>query len=364
MKVYIVGAGPSGCWVARRVNEMGYDVTVITHPENRLQSERFGHYRVYYGEGLGGSARYSMGNFWFWGPEGLRRPFERVLRDMTCEVRRTPDSVISNLDIEFEEAAEDVGLEPEHMPKSVHFDLCDGCGECLECPRNAKWVPQDELPEGVSVLRDECIRFEFSGGKAAAIVLRSQTVELETDDIVVLCAGCPGTPRLLERSGIDADGPLFVDAYIHVVSDLEAEPGIQMPIIVDMDEYILSPHRTSAYEGKYSIMVKIADELSGDVISGEKPISVRETELFAEGCAVAGEIISRMGGRVRAVTEPSGAHPGGTLSDRVDNRYALEGYDNVYVVDANVLPEPLGKPPVGAILAMAEDFCDKLRRSG
>ncbi len=362
MKVYIVGAGPSGCWIARRAHEMEYDVTVITHPEDRLRSERFGHYRVYYGEGLGGSAKYSMGNFWFWGPERLRRSFERVLRDMVCEVRRTPDSVTSDLDVEFEETAEDVGLEPERMPKSVRFDLCDGCGECLECPRNAKWVPQNEIPESVSVLREECVRLEFSGGRATAIVLRSRTVEIGTDDILVLCAGCPGTPRLLERSGMNARGPLFVDAYVHVVSDLDVEPGIQMPVMIDMDEYMLSPHRTSVYEGKYAVMVKISDELSGDVIKGEKPIGARETGLFAEGCAVAGEIISRMGGRVRAVTEPSGAHPGGTLYDRVDEGYALEGYDNVYVVDANVLPEPLGKPPVGVIMAMAEDFCDKLRK--
>ncbi len=358
-RVYVVGAGPAGCWVARRLTESGHEVTLITGRGPKLARERFGECLVYYGLGPGGSARYSMGNLGFWGPKRLERRFRRALADLSVPVERAPDDVLNDLDLELERAARDLGLEVERTPKAIDFERCTGCGRCLKCPEGAKWNPMREVPDGVEVIEDHCLELRASSGRVTELVLEERRLEVSEDDAVVLSAGCPGTPDLLRRSGVEIDAPLFADLYVHVIADLEARPGLQMPVIVHEDEFMISPHRTSRHPDRYALMVKIRDELAGSVAERRKPVTAADATRIAEGCALAGELLRELGARVETVTRPAGAHPGGALAERLDREYGLEGFENLHVVDVNALDEALGRPTIGAILALAEDFADR-----
>ncbi len=358
-RVYIVGAGPAGCWIARRLTESGHRVTLITGRGPRLVRERFDECLVYYGLGPGGSARYSMGNLGFWGPKRLERRFQRAITDLSTPIERPPDDVLTDHDLRLERAARDLGLKAERAPKAIDFNRCTGCGRCLECPHRAKWDPTRELPDDVEVIEDHCLELRTASGRVTELILERRRLRLDEDDAVVLSAGCPGTPDLLRRSGIETDAPLFADLYVHVVSNLRTPPGLQMPVIVHEDEYMLSPHRTSRHPDRYALMVKIRDELTGSVAERRKPVTAADATRLAEGCALAGELLRELGAHVETVTRPAGAHPGGALAERLDREYGLEGFENLHVVDVNALNEALGRPTIGAILALAEDFTDR-----
>jgi len=82
----------------------------------------------------------------------------------------------------------------------------------------------------------------------------------------------------------------------------------------------------------------------------ERGIEISRKILLQAGCD-AGSIISK---------PPRMAHPGGTarIGEIVDN--ALETkFENLYVCDASVFPEPCGIPPVLSILSFGKRLVDK-----
>jgi choline dehydrogenase-like flavoprotein len=201
---------------------------------------------------------------------------------------------------------------------------------------------------------------------------------------VILAAGGLGTPVILKNSGIhDAGERLFVDLMQIVYGALdqrtrEHEP--QMSLVNDEFHdslgFILSPfvslHRMVRFiEGgpeaatlptnkMMGIMVKIKDESEGNVdIHGKvsKPVTAPDREKLDAGIEISKELLIKSGVREETlvVTNPAGAHPGGTaaLGEVVDSGFRTR-IDNLYVCDGSVLPEAPGKPPIITIMALAE----------
>ncbi len=358
MDVVIVGAGPGGCWAARRLAEAGADVTLIVPPDRRLERVNVGPLDVLIGEGPGGGAAFSMGNLEFHGPETLEPAFRRVAEDISVPVSQTPDWVLSDLDLEVEEAAVAVaerrGLRVSRTFKAVDFGSCDGCGRCLECPRGAKWDPWVEVPDDVNVVEGRAVSLDRDG------VVALEDGDTVRGDRTVLAAGAFGSHDLLRGAGLVGDSGFFVDPYVHVVSSEGWEPSIQMGWKVVGDGFNVYPHATSEAEGRYCLMVKVADGVSGSVASRRKPLEGGTVRRLAEGVSVAVEVLLEAGLGVEGVVGPAAAHPGGSLAGCIEG-YRVPG-TNVWVSDSSVLDRAPGAPPVGWILAVAETVAREVGR--
>ncbi len=351
VRVTVVGAGPGGCWVTRRLVEAGHEVSLIVPSERHLERVDVGPLEVLVGEGPGGGAVYSMGNLEFHGPDCLEGAFRSVIEDISTPVSETPDWVLSGLDLEVEEAAAEVAERRElgisRTFKAVDFSSCDGCGRCLECPRGAKWDPWVDVPEGVDVVEG---RVESVDPEGVAVLEDGDVVR---GDRLVLAAGAFGSYDLLRRAGLVGDSGFFVDPYVHVVSDSRWEPSIQMGWKLVGDGFNVYPHATSGARGRYCLMVKVADGVSGSVGSRRKLLEGETVRRIAEGVAVAVEVLREAGLGVEGVVGPAAAHPGGSLASFVEGFRVPS--TNVWVSDSSVLDRAPGAPPIGWILAVAEE---------
>jgi choline dehydrogenase-like flavoprotein len=278
------------------------------------------------------------------------------------------------------DACVEMGLGPHPLPKLGDYSRCRRCGRCvLGCPSGAKWDARRLLDDAASrgarietgwTVHSLARRGTDVVGVTARHGLRRATIPA---DIVILAAGGFGTPAILERSGIESEPRLFVDPVLCVAARVDgarADRELSMPFVVERPGYIVAPYMdwlSFFFDRRWRIpagdilplMVKLADDDRGRArASGiEKSLTPRDTDRLADGVALCGEILARLGapagthflGLLNA-GHPGGALPVGRGPDAFHDRRLPH---NVWVADASLVPAALGRPPILTIMAMA-----------
>ena len=103
------------------------------------------------------------------------------------------------------EVMQQMGFDPQPMPKLLRPSQCRLCGHCsIGCPTRAKWDTR-ELLEGIQVVTGcQVTRIDIGDGKARKVYATKsgQTLTFEAD-LILVAAGGYGTPDILRVSGID-----------------------------------------------------------------------------------------------------------------------------------------------------------------
>jgi len=281
------------------------------------------------------------------------------------------------------EACEVLGLDPQPAPKFGDYSRCRRCGRCvLGCPNGAKWDTRSLLDEasrrGARIETGWTVESLVVGhghGHAAGVRVR-RGVRRATfpADTVVLAAGGFGTPAILARSGIPCEPRLFVDPVLCLAAPLPRaglDREISMPFIVQREGYLIAPYMdwlSFFFDRRWRLpagdivplMVKIADDDRGKVgrTRIEKTLTVRDRQRLAEGVAVCGEILARIGAPpdTHVLGTLNAGHPGGALpvGRGPDAFHDSRLPENVWVADASLLPVALGRPPILTIMALAK----------
>ena len=178
--------------------------------------------------------------------------------------------------------AESLGFKTQKMPKFINHETCKPCGKCaFGCPRDSKWTSRKYVDEavdfGAKVIDNTAVaEIIIKNGELKGV--KSKDKEFLAD-CVVLSAGGIETPRILNRSGIDAGNNLFVDTFVTVggiLGKIDFNTEVAM-ISITLDDVILSPHYLGILHNKLmkfnvsegdiiGLMIEIADESSGTVL--------------------------------------------------------------------------------------------------
>ncbi len=207
---------------------------------------------------------------------------------------------------------------------------------------------------------------------------------------VILAAGGIGSPVILRAMGIKEAGcNFFYDPLITVcgkVKDVRKrrdeipmtagchfpEDGIvmtDMPIPTVLDKVftlqVLRFFRLFETRKTLRIMIKVRDDLAGRLTDGggvRKSLTKADKAKLMKGCAIAREILEKAGAKGIYRTWYLAAHPGGTvkLGEMVDSSLRLRGFENLYVCDCSVIPEPWGLPPALTLICLAKRLAKHL----
>jgi choline dehydrogenase-like flavoprotein len=153
-----------------------------------------------------------------------------------------------------------------------------------------------------------------------------------------------------------------------------------MAFAADRGRFILSPYfdYLSYFFNKdwppgagniLSLMIKLADAPSGTVTDNgvDKTLTPGDTETLRSAVDVCVEILGRMGVEKRDLFfgTLNAGHPGGMLPLTSEDTKTLRPRrlpENLFLADATLLPEALGKPPILTIMALAKKVAKVIRR--
>ncbi len=401
--IIIVGSGAGGATVAKELALAGLPVTLIEKGPLLITQQAFTAYDARDNDLEllkttcgGGSTMVSVGN----GVRVLQEELKSLGIDISIElaeaeqelkVNPLPDSHLGKGTKLLMEAAYNLDLPIQSMPKFIRPSECIPCGKCsFGCPRNAKWTAMDFINEakeaGAQIFFNTGLeKIIIEKGKLKGVNIRrnfqdttilnssDQTSQYIKTDLVILAAGAIETPRILQKSGIKAGNNLFMDTFVTVggiLKDIEFYEEVMMATLVPFDNFILAPHfstflleklKNYGAQGKdiLGIMVKIKDENSGQVTPEKvfKQNTLQDVRFLAEGSAVAGSILSEAGVKPSTIisTHPRGAHPGGTAPiGKIVDENLETSVKGLFLSDASVLPFAPGAPPILTIIALAK----------
>ncbi len=417
-KAIVIGSGAGGAMAARMLSAK-FDVTILEAGQDfkpfSLPMEQLAKFRktgVYfdermiqmllpsmridkqremimvYGRGIGGTTTLATGNA-VRADEGLKKiginldeEFEELFKELpiTTDHQRYWSSVTKRT---FE-VMQQMGFDPQPMPKLLRPNKCRLCGHCsMGCPTRAKWDTR-ELLEGIKVLTGcKVTRIDIDNSKARRVHVEQRSsslsilpayFELEAD-VIIVAAGGYGTPDILRASGIDCEPHLFVDPVLCVAApmkDARQQRQLLMPFVSMRDKYIISPYMDwlsfffnrqwyKPIDGMVSLMIKLADVEQGDVHHNhmQKMLTPLDHQRLQQGVQDCREILLGMGVNEKDIFlgTLNAGHPGGMLPLTEAEAETLHSPllpDNLYVCDASLLPQSLGLPPILTIMALAK----------
>lgn len=398
--VVVIGSGAGGSIASLELTRQGFKVILLEEGEKvdlknsyKSYSSVLSSIEILRAKCLGGSTLVSLGNMMF--DDVMLNKLKSHGIDLTEEVRiirqlmhvtETPLHMLPPFAMKFINVAEEKGLNPRIMPKSIRYDRCSACGRCAYgCPNNAKYTAVDLIRLGeehglnvITGLKVERIHKCPSNNEIIVEGIRHGEKLRANCRALIVAAGALETPRLLAQVHDDEKigQNLFIDPFITIGGPYDgpsSNKGIQMAVYVDCGNFLLSPHYSGLLpfqlkvkgvecEGKQiaSIMVKIADQGEGRVWSNgivEARMTKKDLETLKRGIKQAREILIELGVKENeiAITSIRGAHPGGTaaIGYVVSRDLTINSCDGVFVADASLIPPPLGKPPIMLIMALA-----------
>jgi choline dehydrogenase-like flavoprotein len=274
------------------------------------------------------------------------------------------------------------------------------CGaKCmLGCRCGAKWsaaeYADDAAGAGCRVLtRTRARRIIIEDGRAAGIDATGPdgpvTVRAES---VVIAAGGIGSVELLRGAGIDSAGrgiAMDTTAMVYGVTSAggmgsdppmtwsceDEDRGVLFSTLIDpwlMYPIIMAtkgprwPLTWPRWRRTAGVMIKLRDEISGGIDDSgriRKGLTPADRERLASAEQVAGDILREAGCRPDSLftTPLRGTHPSATarIGDAVDAELRTP-VDGLYVCDASVFPEALGRPTVLTIIGLARRLAKRL----
>ena len=304
------------------------------------------------------------------------------------------------------EAAAREGMEWEPQLKFLRPERADpfDCGaHCmLGCRCSAKWNAGEYVDQAVEAgaelwTRARVDRILVEGGAVRGVAGRRGGTPFQVEaETVVLAAGGIGSPVLLQGCGIEAAGrgmamdttvmvygtasgkgigsdpPMtwsHADDELGVLYSTLIDPWLMYPIIMAQKglRWSLTWPRWGRTLG---VMIKLTDEISGEVLAEDqisKGLTADDRERLDRAREVAGRILRRAGCDEDTIvsTPLRGTHPSATarIGEVVDTDLATE-VEGLYVCDASVFPEALGRPTVLTIIALARRLSRHLLASG
>lgn len=261
---------------------------------------------------------------------------------------------------------------------------------------NVKWSAKmdiDEALRGGAVLLNRAMvkKVLFDGTTATGVEMKYRGRAMQVfAKTVVIAAGGIGTPVVLRRSGIrNAGYNYFFDPLITVcgkVKDVRKRKdeipmtsgcvmrgeGIVMtdmavPFILDQVFTASTFRFWRLLESRKTlrIMIKIRDDLAGHLSDRggvRKFLTPADKEKLRKGYDMAKNILLNAGATGIYKTWKLAAHPGGTvrIGHMLDSNLKLKGYENLYVCDCSVIPEPFGLPPVLTLVCLGKRLAKHL----
>jgi choline dehydrogenase-like flavoprotein len=283
--------------------------------------------------------------------------------------------------------------------RSLDFDCSATC--MLGCRCGAKWsaaeYADDAAGAGAEVLTRAFVdRLLIEDGHVRGVSGRLGRRPLEVEAAtVVVAAGGIGSALLLRKNGFDGAGqgmtmdttvmvyghapfkgqgdepPMtwsYADDELGVLYSTLIDPWLNYPIVMALKgpKHALRWHRWSRTLG---VMIKLKDEISGEVSADgriSKGLTDTDRRRLARAEEVAGRILVRAGcDPASIVTTPlRGTHPSGTvrIGDMLSPNLETE-VSGLYVCDASVFPEALGRPTVLTIISLAKRLAEHLARA-
>jgi choline dehydrogenase-like flavoprotein len=300
------------------------------------------------------------------------------------------------------EAAQALGYDWEPQLKFVSpgrakpFDCGAKC--MLGCRCGAKWTAAEYVDDAVASGADLRTRANVEQvltenrhvvGVQGRLGRRPFTAYA---DKVVVAAGGIGTPRILQASGFeDAGVGMTMDATVMVYGFVkECGIGNEPPMTWSwenlddgymlstlIDPWLLYPLINMLKGPKYplywprwnnilGVMIKLKDDVSGGVFADgkiSKPLTVNDRVRLGLAEQVCRRILVAADAEPESIftTPLRGTHPSGTvrIGTMLDENLQTE-VQGLYVCDASVFPEALGRPTVLTIIGLAKRLAKHL----
>jgi choline dehydrogenase-like flavoprotein len=275
------------------------------------------------------------------------------------------------------------------------FDCGARC--LLGCRCGAKWSAGEFVDDAVAAgallrTRTRVSRVMVENGAAVGVAGRGTHGPFEAyAPHIILAGGGLGSPMLLRTAGIDAghgvamdttvmiygsgtmpgmgsDPPMTwscVDPELDVMYSTLIDPWLMYPIIMAV-KGAAWPLTWPRWGRTLGVMIKVRDEVSGGIDGRgrvSKGLSTTDARRLDRAEQVARRILLAAGCREDSLirTPLRGTHPSATarIGDVVSTELdtAVRG---LYVCDASVFPEALGRPTVLTILALARRLARRL----
>ncbi len=256
-------------------------------------------------------------------------------------------------------------------------------------PHHVKWsarMPAGEaLRNGAALVdRAKVTRVLIEGGKAIGVEFKKDNrLHKAFAANTILAAGGIGSAVILRRTGIpDVGLNYFYDPLITVcgkIDDLRKQRNeipMSAGVLLDEQGYMMTDmalpfmldkifalnvfrfHRLFESRKTIRIMIKAKDVLAGRLTDSggvRKNLADEDKAKLLDGYHRAVKILEKAGARGIYKTWYLAAHPGGTvkIGEHVDASLQTR-YENLYVCDCSVIPEPWGRPPTLTIVGLGK----------
>ncbi|MGH7472078.1 MAG: GMC family oxidoreductase N-terminal domain-containing protein, partial [Longimicrobiales bacterium] len=289
--------------------------------------------------------------------------------------------------------AQDKFVRPE---RGDPFDCGAHC--MVGCRCWAKWNAAEYVDDAVAAgaelwTRARVHRILTEGGQVRGVrgTVAGASFQVEADTVIVAAGGI-GSAVLLQNSGLSAAGrgiamdttvmvyghapfggmgtdpPMTwscADDELSVLYSTLIDPWLMYPLIMatKAPHYALTWNR---WRRSLGVMIKLKDEISGEVDARgriSKGLTPADRGRLTRAEAVAGRILRQAGCEPDTIfTSPlRGTHPSATV--RIGTMLSTDLQTEIaglYVCDASVFPEALGRPTVLTIISLARRLADHL----
>ncbi|MGH7447227.1 MAG: FAD-dependent oxidoreductase [Longimicrobiales bacterium] len=275
------------------------------------------------------------------------------------------------------------------------FDCGAHC--LLGCRCGAKWTAAEFVDDAVAAgatlrTRARVTRIIIENGAAAGVAGRSSAGPFEARaDHIIVAAGGLGSPMLLRTAGIEAgygvamdttvmvygsgdvpgmgaDPPMTwscADPALDVMYSTLIDPWLMYPIIMGV-KGLAWPLTWGRWGRTLGVMIKLRDDVSGGIDARgrvSKGLSLSDGDRLDRAEQVARRILVAAGcGEDTLIRTPlRGTHPSATarIGDIVNAELETR-VRGLYVCDASIFPEALGRPTVLTILGLARRLARRL----
>lgn len=320
------------------------------------------------------------------------------LTGVEAEVRRElpigtlKDEMVTPMARRLMESARALGYDWKKLEKFMYQDRWRPgfrfgfYGDSHEVKWSAKMDVDEAVERGALLLNKAMVKkviFDGSNAKGVEMKYKGRITQVLAKTVIVAAGGI-GSPVVLRKSGIKNAGyNYFFDPLITVcgkVKDVKKRKD-EIPmtagcvmrnegiVMTDMAEPFLLDQVFTASAFRFwrlletkktlRIMIKIRDDLSGHLSDRggvRKRLTPADKEKLRKGYDMAKNILLNAGATGIYKTWKLAAHPGGTIriGHMVDSNLKVKGYENLYVCDCSVIPEPFGLPPVLTLLCLGK----------